>query len=343
MRTLRGFFLVLLLAPRPAAAALVTITDCVSDPHIVVNVGNGSTRIEIPGDDLVLACGLSPLSGTDRVVIIAHDVTIDGPAGGITASSDAKAIDITASGTFTARDTAIESTGNNGSMEIASTGDMLFERTIVDLGGSTSGDDMRIHCDGAAPDCTLTARDTTFESRLTYITAVGDITFSAVRLLSHSPRDYIRVISTHGDVLLGSQGLSGLACCGGGRRDPTIVLTGNEGNLLIEAFGLIDAKGANILVSEFITFTSGVGLGPALVPATIDITDASVRNDFAKQGEIVMTADENLSTITIANAILVDDDTAAGVDDVAELNTCEQVPRTLPPCLNIVGTPAIDD
>jgi len=325
----------------PAAAALVTITDCAADPHIAVNLGDNSTRIEIPGDDLVLACTLAPFPGTDRVVIIARNVTVQGPAGALSATADAKAIDITASGTFTAVDTAITSSGNNSDLEIQAAGSMLFERSTVDVGGSTSGDTLRITCTGASPDCTLTAHETTFESRLTYLTAVGDITFTAVRLLSHSPRDYIRVVSTHGNVIAGSRGTSGLACCGGGKREPNVAVSGNEGNLLISAFGSIDVSGANILVAEFITFTSGVGAGAATVPATIDVTDASVRNDFAKDGEIVMTADEGLATITITNAILVDDDPSAGVHDVAELNGCEQLPRST--CPNVVGTPTIDN
>ena len=333
----------LVLLAAPAGAAVVTITDCLADPHVVVHAPSASTRIDIGSDDLVLACALAPLPGTDRIRIVAHDVTVQGPAGGITAPSDGVAIQVTASGRFTAVDTSIETTANNGSMDIASVGDMRFVSSTIDVGGSTSGDDLRITCTGASPDCKITAINTTFESRLTFITAVGDIAFGTVHLVSHSPRDYIRVTSSHGNVDTSGEAAGIAACCAGGEPGGgNTVVTGNEGNLAVTAFGFVNLSFTNILVAEFITITSGSDPGLAPVPAGVNLSGASVRNDFGKEGDIVIVADESQATITISGAVLVDDNRTGSAEDVSELNGCQVVPRTMAPCVNIVGVPDLD-
>ena len=343
MRLHPAVLAIVLLAAVPVRAAVVTITDCVGDPHVVADLTSTSTRIALGSDDLVLACGLAPLPGTDRIVITAHDVTVQGPGGGITSPGDGVTIQVTADGTFTATDTSIEAPANNGSLKITSAGSMRFDDATVDVGGSTSGDDLRIECTNSAPDCTITAIGSTFESRLTYVTAVGDIAFGHVHLVTHSPRDYIRVTSSHGNVDFSGLAAGLAACCASG--DPNggnTVVTGNEGNLAVTAFGAINMAGANVLVAEFVLLTSGSAPGLAPVPAGIDLTGASIRNDFAKEGDIVVLADETQATITITGAVLVDDNRTSGVEDVSELNGCEVVPRTSPPCVNVVGTPDLD-
>jgi hypothetical protein len=336
--------LALVLLAAPVRAAVVTVTDCVTDPHVVANPPTSATRIEIGADDLVLNCALAPLPGTDRIVISAHDVTVQGPVGGITAASDGNAIQITAGGTFTATNTSIESTATNGGMSITSAGDMRFENSTVDVGGSTTGDDLRIECTGASPDCKIVAIDSTFESRLTFITAVGDIAFGRVHLVSHSPRDYIRVTSTHGDVDFSGAGAGLALCCAGGLPGGgNTVVTGNEGNLAITAYGFVNLTFTNVLVAEFITVTSGSAPGLAPVPANIDLAGSSIRNDFGKEGDIVILADEAQGTISIGGTVLVDDNRTGGVEDVSTLNGCEVVPRTMAPCVNILGTPDLDN
>jgi hypothetical protein len=343
MRTSITALLVVLLAA-PAGAAVVTVTDCVTDPHVVANVPSTTTRIDVGTDDLVLACGLAPLPGTDSIAIVAHDVTIQGPIGGITASGIGVAVQITASGGFTALSTSIESTATNGSMQITSAGDMRFQSSTVDVGGSTGGDDLRIECTNTAPACKIVAIDSTFESRLTFITAVGDIGFGRVHLVSHSPRDYIRVTSSHGNVDFSGEAAGLAVCCASG--DPNggnTVVTGNEGNLAVTAYGFVNMAFSNVLVAEFITITSGSAPGLAPVPAGVDLTGASIRNDFAKEGDIVVLADEAQATINISGAVLVDDNPTNSVQDVSELNGCTVVPRTSAPCVNIVGTPDLDN
>jgi hypothetical protein len=229
-------------------------------------------------------------------------------------------------------------------MEITSVGDTRFESSTLDVGGSTSGDDLRIECTGTSPDCKITAIGSTFESRLMFMTAVGNIAFGRVHLVSHSPRDYIHITSTHGNVDTSGEAAGIAACCAGGDLGGgNTIVTGNEGNLAITAFGFVNLSFTNILVAEFITITSGSDPGLAPVPASINVSGASLRNDFGKEGDIVLLADETQATITISAAVLVDDNRTGNVEDVSELNGCTVVPRTMPPCVNIVGTPDLDN
>ena len=186
--------------------------------------------------------------------------------------------------------------------------------------------------------------------------SVGDQVFVKAKILTNSPTDLVRLESSMGSILLGgtSQGGSG-DCCGFGGGDGTSVVSGNEGNLYMAAFGRIDLSGANILVAENICGAFGVpsnqvfgydvcgtscaGGSAASVPADIDLTDASVRNDFAKKGSIRFCADETRADVTIQGAVLIDDDTSA-VNDLSLLNGCDTLPRSS--CPHVVGVADTD-
>ncbi|HZP43184.1 MAG TPA: hypothetical protein VFD84_16975 [Candidatus Binatia bacterium] len=342
---------------RTAPAAVVTVTDCVADPHL--STVSASTHLDVGSDDLVLACALAPLPGTDHVIVDGHDVTIQGPAGSITGNST-QANKITATGTFTAAGATIEQTNGNGGVLVSATGDVSITNSNVTTGNVQSGGDlMLIECTGGSPKCTVTIADSNLTGRHIRVEGVGNVTLSKTKVVTQSPTDLIRITSFMGDVNLGAGPSSGQGdCCGFGGGGGNTFVSGNEGNLFVRAFGKIDAAGANVLVAELICLRSGVSSfgnegacdacdpnapssQAAGVPATIDVTDASLRNDFAKPGEIELCADETRSTITLTGATLVDDNTSQ-LNDVSELNGCEQVPRTTPPCVNLVGTPATD-
>jgi hypothetical protein len=336
-------------AAAPATAAVVTVTDCVNDAHIVVQNGTDTTRIEVGADDLVIACPLEPLGGTDGIVLAGANVTIQGPAGRVAADGSGTSVRITASATFSAIDTVLEATDGNGAMDIIAVGNILFEGTTVTVGATGAGGDLLlITCTGAAPDCTITASASSFKSREVDIIAVGDIILGGVTITTNSPRDRVEIISLHGNVDAGTgttaQGQQGPVnkCLGGTDpiSTPNVILGGPESDLLIQAFGFVDLSGSRITVAQNIDVMSGVGGGAASVPAFIDLTGAAIRNDVGKRGEIVMVADETVETITIEDVLLIDDDESAGVNDVSELNGCEVVPRA--GCPNVVGTPSVD-
>lgn len=344
-----------LLVPRAVPAAVVTVTDCAADPHIVV-VGK-ATRLEVGADDLVLHCALTPRPGTDRIFVAGHDVTIESP--GSMSSAGKATSSITASGTFTASDTALEVSDANANLDIVAAGNMSFANATVSVGSPSKGGKMLdIHCTGAG--CTITATNSSFKARTMEITAVGDVSFADSTIVTNSPIDHIRIVSTMGNVILGAGGGGGGQpddCCGipgdGGHSN---VISGNEGELDIVAWGLVDLSGSNVLIAQHICIRSGdespaatdpctapcAGGVAAGVPADIDLSGASLRNDFGKDGDIVVCADETRATIDIDGATLIDDDPNAGTNDVSELNACEIAPRTFPPCVNLLGTPAID-
>ncbi len=329
-----------LLGAAAAPAAVVTITDCATDPHIQAFPGLSSTRIQLGADDLVLHCNLVPLSGTDKILITAHDVTIQG--GGASAPAPSHAIDIQASGAFSAVSADIEATDRSGNLQISAATSMHFDNATLVVGDNVSGERLELDCTGTSPACAIDAVKSSFKSRRMSITAVGDVTFTQSKITSVGPSDKIEITSTAGNVKLGTGAPpAGGECCGMSGGGGNTVVSGVEGELFVSAFGLIDFTAANVLVAENISLTSGVGAGPASVPASIDLTDASLRNDFGKPGEITVLADEGVATITIAGATLIDDQPNGQPDDLSTLNGCSTTPRS--GCPNVAGTAATDD
>ena len=334
-----------LLSAAQASAATVTVTDCVNDPHIVVHNGTRTTYLDVGADDLVLRCSLVSLGQTDNVEVAGANVTIEGPAGGVSAIGSGTAVRIFAAGDFTAIDANLEASNINASMDIIVAGNVSFSGSDVTVGGITSGGDLLLTaCTNPAPPCTITAINSTFKSREIEVIAVGDVTFLGVTMTTNSPRDEIKIVSTAGNVRLGattsSQG-AGTPCSPGNLETRfNAFFGGPESNFIVNAFGFVDMTGARVTVSENIRITSGVGAGPASVPAFIDLTNAILRNDIGKKGEIEILADETQAVITITGTTLIDDNEDGGIEDVAELNECETVPRG--GCLNVTGAPTTD-
>ncbi|MBI3767943.1 MAG: hypothetical protein HY271_05525 [Deltaproteobacteria bacterium] len=342
-----------LAAVSAAGAAVVTVTDCVTDPHIVVSIATNSTRIEVGANDLVIQCDLSPAPATQRVVLGGHDITIDVGAS-VLGTDNSQGVVINATGAFTAIESTIQSTNPNGDMSIDSVGDMTFTKATLTIGdASSAGDAIGIACSGGSPKCKITSTGSTFTARVFLMDAVGDITFASTKVITHGSRDLTRITSTMGNVNLGTAAVPvGDNCCdgdGGGGGDS--FLGGSESNMSVLAFGKINLSQTNILIAENICIRSGMsdfsvgacdpctGGVASAVPADIDVSNASIRNDSGKPGDIRICADETRATIKLDGAILIDDD--AGVSTVSTLNGCAIVPR-VPPCVNLSGTPDTD-
>jgi len=361
MRNVHGLAAVVLgfalVAASAAEAAVITVTDCVNDPHIVAVVGTHVTTLDVGSDDLVLHCALTPLAQTDHFDVSGHDVTIEKPgsasAGSISTNS------VTATGTLTVSESTVSSTDTNGRLLLQAAGDVSFVDSTIEVGDAThDGDLLTVTCTGTSPKCTITGTGSTLKSRHIEIEAQGDVVFSASSLLTNSPIDTITIRSDMGNVILGvnSHGGGNTDCCSvNARNDGDSVVSGNEGNLYILAFGRIDLSGSNIVVAEDICGRSGVDDVPALsrsdacgpcpgagamatVPADIDLSTASIRNDIGKPGDIVFCADETRATIDIDQSLLIDDDVNG--PDLSELNGCATKPRS--GCPNVTGTPNVD-
>ncbi len=106
-------------------------------------------------------------------------------------------------------------------------------------------------------------------------------------------------------------------------------ITGSsESTLIIRALNDVNLSHDHYLIAENITVTAG---------GNIDLTNAELRNDFGKCGEIVVTAG---GQVTIQGATLVDDD-CKNKPDVSSVNGREEVPHT--GFNDVVGFPALDD
>jgi hypothetical protein len=103
---------------------------------------------------------------------------------------------------------------------------------------------------------------------------------------------------------------------------------GVESTLFIRALDDIDLNHDHYLIAEGITITGG---------GNVNLTNAELRNDFGKCGEITVTAG---GQINIQGATLVDDD-CRNIPDVSTLNGREEVPHT--GFADVVGFPALDD
>jgi len=329
-----------------ATAAVVTVTDCVGDPHIVIHNGTRTTRLAVGGDDLILRCALAPLGQTDNVEVSGANVTIEGAASSVSAGGTGTSVRIFVDGDFVAINTNLEASNTNASMDIIVAGNVSFSGTDVTVGGISSGGDLLLTaCTNPAPPCTITAVASTFKSREIEVIGVGDVTFSGVTMTTNSPRDEIRIVSTAGNVQIGASTTSGQGTgseCTEGNLETQFngFMGGPESNFIVEAFGFVDLTAARVTVAENIRITSGVGAGVASVPAFIDATGAILRNDIGKKGEVEILADETSATITITGTTLIDDNESLSVEDVSELNLCETVPRA--GCINLVGTPSTD-
>jgi hypothetical protein len=308
----------LLLGASGAQAATVTITDCATDPHIVVGPG-GNVTINVGADDLELKCALVASGPSSTVLIQGHDVSIQAdvkfPGRPILDS-----IGINASGSLEVLGAIIEASNNNASIRLASVGDITLRSSSVRTGEDRYGQDLRIQCTG--PRCAITARQTSFTTRHFSMVAEGDIYFGLVKVVTESPRDRIDIVSQTGSAMMSG--------CGNTFR------SGPEGRMSLQVCQQIDLAFARIDVAEYITIQTMGGCGEL---ADIRLAGATVRNDFGKIGEIVITAGDQ-QAIDIGGATIVDDERST-TPDVAELNGRAQVPHE--GFNNVIGTPDLDD
>lgn len=305
----------LLAVPMSSHAATVTVTDCTTAGP--VQVQGRTTVLDVRPDDLVLQCALIPLGSTQRIRVRANNITIDGPAGGITSSFKGRAIDVRADGHLSLTTATIEANNSNARVRLQSETGFTILDSIVAVGGVKPGRELRIECRGAA--CAMNLCQSTIEAQRVRITIDGDMTVDGALIRARSPRDRIEIESKNGNIQF----------CGGR------VLGDVEGRIMIDACGDIDLTQAEVATGRNISIDAGLcGAGQVI------LTEASVRNDFGKRGEIEITAAGGAGQVDITNATLIDDDRSASQSDVSEINDREQTPHE---GFNYtVGTPSLD-
>ena len=175
----------------PPAAATVTITDCTSDPHCVA-IGK-KTVIEAPGDTVVIAGAIVPLSGTTTLQVLAKAIAVDGPSGGqISVTGKGQSIVLEAASVLV-----------TGSLHSADTNGKILVRGVdtVQLQGPLdvdSGGEARVTCSGIG--CTLNVVSTNFHCNHLVLDAQGDIIWDGNSIATFGPRDLIDIEAQNGSI-----------------------------------------------------------------------------------------------------------------------------------------------
>ena len=317
MQMMRTALLVAVLAASAqlAAAATVTVSDCTTpDPHI--SVSGSLTVLDVGSDDLVLACALVPLGTSHKVRVLGNDITIQGPAGSIAADGKGNAVDLRANDKIVLDTASLEASNGNGLIRLRSRNGFDIENAVLTTGDSTkAGKATLIQC--TAPGCPLTMLHSNVLGHSVKVRVSGTITAVSNTIVTRGSRDLVDVRTLKGNADM---------CCNqmGG---------GNESTTFIIAFGEINLTSTEINRAEGITITSGTGGS-----GETNLLNATLNNDFGKQGQIVVTAANGSSQVNIDGATLIDDD-FHGVD-VSTINGRQILPHQ--GFNNTIGTPKVD-
>jgi len=300
-------------APLPASAIMVT--DCTASP---VKVQGSKTVLDVRPDDLVLACALEPLPGTDKILVRANKITVAGPAGGITAAGKGRSIELRADADITLTNAALDAANGNAKMRLTSETGFAINATILNVGDATrAGRELKIECRGA--DCPMTLSNSDLRANRVKASIQGTITGSLTTVSTTGPRDRISIRSVQGDVIFCKVDLLGR----------------NEGNVEVLAFGNIDLTGGEYATGRYIDVRAGLGgAGSAVLRA------ATLRNNFGKDGHITVAAAQGSGQVDIEDATLIDDDKPTTVNDVSTINGRELAPHQ--GFNNTVGVPGLD-
>ncbi len=311
------------------ADAVTIVSDCsAAGPAAVVNK---ITRLDLPGEDIVLQCALMALPGSDQTRISGASITVDGPNGGSVSSSGkgGQATSLAATGSITIDQASVIAANSNGNAIIRAGGNIIATSGTA----ISAGDRVEMSCSG--PLCTISIAAAAINGNEVRIQGDGDVTVSpATTITTSCPRDLIEIISRNGDVNIGGGQIGGLAtlCCNavqavcsqnpndpacpfsqGGtivltnlqelgtfcadcQQAPNILKTCVEGDVTILApQGSIDVSNATLMSGENITLTARFG---------VDMQNANITNCGKKKGAIVVTG----ATCNVNNATILDDD-----------------------------------
>ena len=323
---------------RGAAAAVVTITDCLADPHI--DTFSSTTRIDVGADDLVIQCALVPVGNTEHITLLANRITVQGPSGTIAAPGKSPSIRMKARADIVLTNTTLESTNGRGGFSLQAVTGLTITNSVLSISDPPNfGRQMTISCTGAL--CPISLSGSSLRGHRVKITADGTVSGSGFSVQNGAGRPHFDVRSLHGDVVFGSAASGGTSIggpkCGPGNSGGGGGVNGtNEGRARLFVCHNVDLTGFSIKTGRYIIIQAGLcGTG------NVNLTDATLNNDFGKPGEIIVTAAGGAGQITIIGATLIDDDAPANVPDVASLNGREAVPHT--GFNNVVGVPNLDN
>jgi hypothetical protein len=313
---LSALFPLIAAAPAPGWAATVTVTDCTASGPAIAK--GKTTVLDVRPDDLVLQCALTPLPGTERILVRANKITIDGPAGGISSPFKGRSIDVRADADIVVRNAVLDAANGNARMRLRSVTGFDIDASVLTAGDVTRpGRELRIECSGDL--CPLEFSDSTFEAGRIRMLIQGEILGDLSTIRTASPRDRILIRSFQSNVIF----------C------DVDVLGDVEGRIDVLAFGDIDLTASTLSIGRDINILAGLGGTGQVV-----MKNTTVRNDFGKPGDIIVEAAGGAGQVDIVGATIIDDDKPATVNDVSEINSREEAPHE--GFNNTVGTPNLD-
>jgi hypothetical protein len=344
LRTVKRPFAVLVLGVlvaftgHRAAAGVVTITDCLNDPHL--DIFSSTTRIDVGADDLVIQCALVPIGNTEHLTLLANRITVQGPSGTVAAPGKSPSIRMKARADIVLTDTTLESTNGRGGFNLQAVTGITATNSVLSISDPPDfGRQMSLSCTGAL--CPIDLSGSSLRGHRIKITADGTVSGTGFNVQNGSGRPHFDVRSLHGDVVFGSGATSGgpsnggPKCTGPGGGGGGVNGT-NEGRARLFVCHDVDLTGFTIKTGRFIIIQGGLcGTG------TVNLTDATLNNDFGKPGEIVVTAAGGAGQINITGATLIDDDAPVNVPDVSSLNGREATPHN--GFNNVIGVPNMDN
>src|SRR5258706_7473546 len=119
------------LTGRDASAAVVTITDCVNDPHL--DIFSSTTRVDVGADDLVIKCALAPIGNTEHLTLLANRITVDGPSGMLAAPGKSPSIRMKARADIVLTNTTLESTNGRGGFNFQAVTGLTITNTLLSI------------------------------------------------------------------------------------------------------------------------------------------------------------------------------------------------------------------
>ncbi|MBI4128601.1 MAG: hypothetical protein HY460_00995 [Parcubacteria group bacterium] len=219
----------------------------------------------------------------------------------------------------------IENSNRSGDILMRSRANMAIASSTLQIGFTPplTDDGNTIEIDCASEPCKIEVLNSTLRTRILRLRSEDDLLMRDTTIDGHDPKGDYEFTSKRDMVDIG----------GGACRDANHIENPREGVLNIKG------RGAVTLVDLFVRIPRDIRVTSQ--KSTIDASAADIANDFGLAGDIFMTANNGKSSITIANAKLVDDN--GGSHIFSTLNHADDPLHVSRLLNNVLGIPMIDD
>ncbi|MEK7643421.1 MAG: hypothetical protein AAB372_03175 [Patescibacteria group bacterium] len=301
-----------------------TNKDVIVDGAVVfpTNCPNGA-KIQTPALRVTSIGSITYNKGDGLLKLISTQkgITIEGPVTSIAKDP----IQIKSAAGVVIEKTLIRNSNNNGDVFIESASNILIASSTVANGklppADVSGDELKIVC--ATAGCKIQILDSILRTRTLDIGAKDDVIMRGTWIDGRDPRGDYKVVSEFGSI----------DASAGTCRRPNKITNGTEGSLNFSALAEdVILDDIYIRVPEFIKATAG---------NIVSMIRADISNDFAKRGDIIVTAGGGTNDIRIQDARIVDDN--LGTYNFARLNNDANPAVAARVAHHAIGIPLLDN